>query len=216
MTQDDGNGSIGEARMDRRRFDRVAVSLPGRYMLEDGSEHDCVCVDVSVGGVRLRAPQSGPWGSRVIAYIEAIGRLEGYVVRRAPGWFALETRGTALKGERVQERIAMILKAQADDYVDRRGPSRPFSNRQSPHRQVSLGTLDGRLHHAEITDISKNGAALLTEAPLSLDERVRLDSRRARVARLFPGGAALKFENWTDEQRARREPALAEPRARRA
>ena len=115
MTQTDGGGAptqaAGKTRSDRRRFHRVAVSLPGRYMLEDGSEHDCVCIDVSVGGVRLRAPQAGPWGSRVIAYIEAIGRLEGYVVRRAPGWFALETRSTALKGERVQERIAMILEA---------------------------------------------------------------------------------------------------------
>lgn len=215
MTQHDGGGSLTQAvettRSDRRRFHRVAVSLPGRYMLEDGSEHDCVCIDVSVGGVRLRAPQSGAWGSRVVAYIEAIGRLEGYVVRRAPGWFALETRATALKGERVQERIAMILESQADDYVDRRGPAREASR-----RQVSLGTLDGRVHRAELTDISRTGAALLTEAPLSLDERVRLDSRRARVARLFPGGAALKFENWADEQRVRREPALAEPRVRRA
>lgn len=215
MTQYDGGEAPSQAaeatRRDRRRFRRVAVSLPGRYMLEDGSEYDCVCIDVSGGGVRLRAPQAGAWGSRVIAYIEAIGRLEGYVVRRAPGWFALETRSTALKGERVQERIAMILEAQTEDDLDRRGPEREAS-----HRQVSLGTLDGRQHRAELTDISRSGAALLTEAVLSLDERVRLDNRRARVARLFPGGVALKFDNWGDEPRARREPALAEARARRA
>jgi hypothetical protein len=213
MTQHDGNGAeaAGTTRSDRRRFHRVAVTLPGRYMLEDGSEHDCVCIDVSVGGVRLRAPQAGAWGSRVIAYIEAIGRLEGYIVRRAPGWFALETRGTAMKGERVQERIAMILDSQTDDRLDRRGPGR-----DSSHRRVSLGTLDGRQHPAELTDISRSGAALLTEAELSIDEPVRLDSRRARVVRLFPGGAALTFENFGDEPRARREPAFAEPRARRA
>ena len=203
MTQHDGGrpSSLADEtkRSDRRRFRRVAVDLPGRYMLEDGSEHNCVCIDVSVGGVRLRAPQAGAWGSRVIVYIEAIGRLEGYIVRRAPGWFALETRGTALKGERVQERIAMILEAQAEDCFDRRDPAR-----ESSRRSVSLDTLDGRLHEAELTDISRNGAALLTEAELSLDERVRLDSRRARVARLFPGGAALTFENWGKEPRARR------------
>ena len=209
MTQTDGRGvpTAGKTRSDRRRFHRVAVSLPGRYMLEDGSEHDCVCIDVSVGGVRLRANQAGPWGSRVIAYIEAIGRLEGYIVRRAPGWFALETRSTALKGERVQERIAMILEAEGDDRVDRRGPEREAS-----HRQVSLATLDGRQHRAELTDISRTGAALLTEATLALDERVRLDNRRARVARLFPGGVALEFENWADEPRPRREPELAHAR----
>jgi hypothetical protein len=215
MTQNDGSealiGAPESTASDRRRFHRVAVSLPGRYMLEDGSEHDCLCIDVSVGGVRLSAPQAGPWGSRVIAYIEAIGRLEGYIVRRAPGWFALETRATALKGERVQERIATILEAQADDFLDRRGPSR-----EAGRRQVSLATLDGRLHRAELTDISRGGAALLTEAPLALDERVRLDNRRARVARLFPGGVALRFENWTEDARTRRDPAPALPRVRRA
>jgi len=215
MTQNDGSGATAMAaettRGDRRRFNRAAVSLAGRYMLEDGSEHDCICIDVSVGGVRLSAAHAGPWGSRVVAYIEAIGRLEGYIVRRAPGWFALETRATALKGERVQERIAMILDAQSDDSIDRRGPMR-----QAARRHVALGTLDGRLHPAELTDISRSGAALLTEAPLALDERVRLDSRRARVARLFPGGVALKFENAPEEARGRRDPALAEPRARRA
>ena len=214
MGQYDGSGAPSEAadsgRSDRRRFQRVAVSLPGRYLLEDGSEHDCVCIDVSVGGVRLRAPHAGPWGSRVVAYIEAIGRLEGYVVRRAPGWFALETRATALKGERVQERIAMILDAQVDDYEDRRSASRNARRETSP-REAMLDTVDGRQHLAEITDISKSGAALLTEAALALDERVRLDSRQARVVRVFPGGAALKFES-----RAHREPALAEPQARRA
>ncbi len=214
MTEHDGSGAPSEAaqetRGDRRRFKRVAVQLPGRYLLEDGSEHPCVCVDVSVGGVRLRAPQAGPWGSRVVAYIEAIGRLEGHIVRRAPGWFALETRSTALKGERVQERIAMILESEAD--YDRRAPAR-----ETEHRLVSLSTLDGRQHSAEVTDISRGGAALLTEAPLALDERVRLDSRRARVVRLFPGGAALKFENWVDEARSRRDAAAVhEPHARRA
>ena len=214
MTDFDGSEPSSEASPgDRRRYKRVAVNLPGRYMLEDGSEHTCMCVDISVGGVRLQAAQAGPWGSRVIAYIDGIGRIEGYIVRRALGWFALESRVTARKGERVQERIAWLASAETSEISDRRG-----KDREPVHRQSALFTLDGRQHVAQLTDISREGAALLTEAPVEVDDRVRLDSRRARVARVFPGGVALKFENWSDENWPRRDGVgeTAEPRVRRA
>jgi hypothetical protein len=198
---------------DRRRFKRVAVSLPGRYMLEDGSEHACLCIDISVGGVRLRAAQAGPWGSRVIAYIDGIGRIEGYIVRRAPGWFALECRISARKGERVQERIALITDADYAEALDRRNGLREHAD-----RQAYLTTRDGRRHVVQITDITREGAALLTEAHPELDERVHLESRHARVVRLFPGGLALQFERAEPEARPAREPAelYVTPRARRA
>jgi hypothetical protein len=171
-----------------------------------------VCIDVSVGGVRLRAAVSGPWGSRVIAYIEGLGRVEGYIVRRAPGWFALESRTTARKGERVEERIAWIIGAD-DGKRGRRGPSRQYVR-----QDAALFTLDGRQYLAQITDISKEGAAVLTDAVLEVGERVRIESRRARVVRQFPGGLALQFENWVDEPCGRRDPGfpVPEPRARRA
>jgi hypothetical protein len=200
-----------KALADRRRHRRVAVELPGRYMLEDGSEHPCICADISVGGARLRAAQAGPWGSRVVAYIDGVGRIEGHIVRRAVGWFAIETRASQRKFERVQERIEMI--AQAGGAPDVRRERREWT-----HRPVRLYTLDGQAYAAELTDVSREGAALLTDAVLQEGERVRLDSRRAVVARLFPGGAALRFENWVDDNWARREPSDPGPlpRARRA
>ncbi len=212
MTDQDGSDTATEpppeAADERRRFQRIEVYLPGRYMLEDGSEFPCVCIDVSVGGVRLRAAQAGPWGSRVVAYIDGIGRLEGYIVRRAPGWFALETRVTLRKGERVEERIAWIRESETVASPDTRRLSRQFVERQD----VTLSTVDGRQQIAQLTDISREGAALLSDAVLELGERVRLDNRRARVMRVFPGGMALKFENWADEKPA----VVAAPRARRA
>jgi hypothetical protein len=216
MTRDEGSEVAIEAAeetgIDRRRHKRVAVNLPGRYMLEDGAEYPCECIDVSVGGVRLRGGPAGAWGSRVIAYIEGIGRLEGYVVRRALGWFVLETRITARKGERVQERIAAILDADPGTGGDRRDRGREWSS-----RKVWLYTLDGQKHEALLTDVSRGGAALLTDATLQADERVRLDTRRAVVARLFPGGAALRFENWVDDSWPPREAAPPlPPRAARA
>jgi PilZ domain len=186
---------------DRRRHARVAIALAGRYMLEDGSEYPCECIDISAGGLRLRAAKAGPWGSRIIAYIDGIGRIEGHLVRRASGWFAIETRGTTRKEERVEERIAWIMDSETGKRDDRRRLSRQYLERQT----VCLATLDGRQYPAELTDVSKDGAALLIDAILAAGERVRLDGRRARVTRAFPGGLAIKFENWVDESRERRE-----------
>jgi hypothetical protein len=192
MTEHGGNEAASERIGDRRRHKRVAVNLPGRYMLEDGAEHPCTCVDVSVGGLRLRGGQTGAWGSRVIVYVEGIGRLEGHIIRRAPGWFALQTHNSSRRNERVQERIEALLNA--PEGADRRGGGGEWSD-----RAASLHTLDGERRDAVLTDLSAEGAALLTEAALAVGERVRLDSRQARVARVFPGGAALKFENWADD-----------------
>jgi hypothetical protein len=53
---------------------------------------------------------------------------------------------------------------------------------------------------------------------MAVGERVRLDGRRARVVRTFPGGVALKFENWVEDVRDRCKTfaPTCEPRARRA
>lgn len=177
----------------RRRFERVEVNLAGRYMLEDGAEHPCECLDISVTGVRLRAAVAGSWGSRVVVYIDEIGRIEGYIVRRAIGWFALEVHATARKGERVQERIGWMLDAAN---LERRRPPREFAR-----RDVSLETADGMRRPAQLTDISKEGAAVLTETTYQVGDRIRIDQRDARVVRSFPGGVALEFE--CEDRRAR-------------
>ena len=207
MTETGGKAGAVQTPGDRRRHKRIAVALPGRYMLEDSSEHPCECIDISVSGLRLRAAKAASWGSRVVAYIDGIGRVEGHLVRRAPGWFAIETRATSRKGERVEERIGWIAESEIGKPAERRRLSRQYVERQT----VRLSTFDGRQHLALLTDISKEGAALLLETPLDDGARVRLEGRRARVVRVFPGGLALKFENWVEEASERRE--ASPPRA---
>ena len=40
---------------DGRRFQRVEISLSGRFMLESRLEYPCHTVDISLGGMRLSA-----------------------------------------------------------------------------------------------------------------------------------------------------------------
>ena len=54
---------------DRRRFKRVVVSLNGRFMSEDKREYPCEVLNMSPGGMALRAPISPQIGERIVAYL---------------------------------------------------------------------------------------------------------------------------------------------------
>ena len=89
--------SQGNSTFERRRHDRVVLTLPGRYMLADGKEFDCQIVDVSPVGVAVRGPLAGDLGERVVAYVEELGRIEGVIVRRSSDGFAMELRVSSNK-----------------------------------------------------------------------------------------------------------------------
>ena len=74
---------LSEPESERRRHDRVVLTLPGRYLLADGMEFPCEIVEVSSVGVAIRGPMVGDLGERVVGYVQELGRIEGVIVRRA-------------------------------------------------------------------------------------------------------------------------------------
>jgi len=81
---------------DRRRYRRVPASFHGRFMSEDKREYPCEVVNMSAGGMSLLAPNSScAPGSRIVAYVENLGRLEGTVARVFEGGFAVEPEAVA-------------------------------------------------------------------------------------------------------------------------
>src|SRR5437016_13754184 len=79
---------------ERRRFQRVRVSLLGRYMLADRREYPCQVSNMSPGGMALIAPVAGQVGERVIAYVDPLGRPEGRVARPFQNGFAMTGAAT--------------------------------------------------------------------------------------------------------------------------
>jgi hypothetical protein len=75
--------------LDRRDYARTRTNLFGRYVLTDGREEACTVIDVSFGGIALVGPTKGFIGEPVIAHIDQLGRVEGYVVRHLAGGFAV-------------------------------------------------------------------------------------------------------------------------------
>jgi hypothetical protein len=62
---------------DLPRFQRVTVTVNGRYMLPDQREYPCTITSMSPGDCWVEGPETGVAGARVIAYLDQLGRIEG-------------------------------------------------------------------------------------------------------------------------------------------
>ena len=100
---------------DRRRHARIPIELHGRYMLEGGREYPCVTRDLSRIGMAIEGVPVGAIGERVVAYLEELGRVEGRVVRRSNGWFAIQLVATPQRLELIDEKISAIVRRNAGD-----------------------------------------------------------------------------------------------------
>jgi hypothetical protein len=174
---------------ERRRFRRVKLSVLGRYMLEDRREFPCQTLDISPGGVGLVAPVPGEIGSRVIVYLEHIGRIEGSVVRKLENGFAM----TIVAPQRKQDKLA----AQLTWLVNRQAFGLPEDRRHERIELMNTHSMitfeDGRRLATIVVDCSISGAALDCGEMIPLGTRVTVGRREARVVRHFNGGIAVEF-----------------------
>lgn len=184
--------SQGKTRFERRRHDRVALTLSGRYMLADGKEFDCQIVDVSPFGVAIRGPLPGDLGERVVAYVEELGQIEGVIVRRAADaeWFAVELRVPSSRVHKLAKKIDWVVRRQAEGLPERRS----FERDDQDQERTTLQLSDGREFAAGLIDVSPGGAALEVEVSPPVGAAVTVAKRRAHVSRHFAGGIAVTFD----------------------
>ncbi|MBV8447111.1 MAG: PilZ domain-containing protein [Hyphomicrobiales bacterium] len=174
---------------ERRRFRRVRLSVLGRYMLEDRREFPCQTIDISPGGVGLIAPVLGAIASRVIVYLEHLGRIEGMVVRELENGFAMTIAAPQRKQDKLAAQITWLVNRQAFGLPeDRRHERIELANMNS-----IISFRDGRRLQAIIVDCSISGAALDCGEMVPLGTDVTIGHREARVVRHFEGGIAVEF-----------------------
>jgi len=184
--------SLDESAVERRRYDRVAVALRGRYMLADGKEFDCQIVDVSPVGFAIRGPLAGDLGERVVAYVEELGRIEGVIVRRAADdeWFALDLRTPLSRRRKLEKKIDWLVRQQTGEATERRR----FARFDQEQEQTTLQLSDGRAFVAGLIDMSISGAALEVDVAPPIGARVTVGKQRSHVSRHFAGGIAVTFD----------------------
>jgi c-di-GMP-binding flagellar brake protein YcgR len=174
---------------EKRRHQRVKVSLLGRYMLESKREFPCQVIDMSPGGVAVIAPVIGKVGEHVIAYIDHIGRVEGKLVRTIEGGFAMTVDATPRKRDKLAAQLTWlanrhVLGLPEDRRHDRIIPRDPYSQ---------LTTPDGRSQRCRILDLSLSGAGVQVEERPPVGTAVMLGRIRGRVVRHLELGVALEF-----------------------
>jgi c-di-GMP-binding flagellar brake protein YcgR len=176
-------------RHDRRRHQRVRVSLLGRFMLEDRHEYPCQTVDMSPGSAAIISPISGRVGERVIVYVDHVGRIDGEIVRTFDGGFAMTINATLRKRDKLAAKLTWLanrheLNLPEDRRHDRIVPSNPL---------VKIELPDGREYTGRIVDLSLSGAALQVDMQPPIGTPLMLGKLRATVVRHFEEGIAVEF-----------------------
>jgi hypothetical protein len=175
--------------LERRRFARVKLALLGRYMLEDRREFPCQTIDISVGGLALTAPVRGAVGERIIAYFDALGRIEGHVVRHFEHGFAMTAIMPPAKREKLVNQLTWLANRTALGLTDDRRQERIV-----PHRvETTISLADGGAFAARIVDISVFGAAIACEKKAPVGAMLHIGHRPARVVRCLDDGLAVEF-----------------------
>jgi hypothetical protein len=175
--------------MERRRHARVKMALLGRYMLEDRREFPCQTIDVSVGGLSLTAPVRGVVGERVVAYFDALGRIEGTVVRHIDFGFVMTANMPAAKREKLVNQLTWLANRKTLGLPEDRRHERIVPTVVS----TTLRFPDGSTAPAKIVDISVSGAAITCTTQAPMGSMVHIGRRPARVVRVFDHGMALEF-----------------------
>ncbi len=183
-------------RRDARRHARVAVDLEAKCLFEDRREATARVVDMSVGGAALEAPALGEARERVVAYVEEIGRLEGRIVRRFPGGFALHYEVSPARRDKLADLLTWIvnrslLGSSEERRHDRLVPVAPWSR---------LILADGSSIRCRILDVSTSGAAVRTELRPALGSTVFLGRMSGRVVRRTDTGVGIEFDRLQSER----------------
>jgi c-di-GMP-binding flagellar brake protein YcgR len=180
--------AVGKAQ-ERRESNRVTISVPGRYMLEDKREFPCRTIDFSPGGVTIAGPAKGKDGERVVVYLDYIGRIEGTVIRQVEDGFVLALSLPGNKREKIADQLTWLLNREVLGKADRR------HDRIIPNLRHSLLRLeDGREHLVKLIDISVSGAGITTDLKVATGVKVFLGETPGRIIRHFDDGLAIEFD----------------------
>ena len=176
------------ANIDHRRYPRVEISVPGRFMTPDGVEHACTIRNFSFGGIGFTSGDEVAVGDHIIAYIDNLGRFEGSVARLFENGFAIQME---IKGPRL-ERVAQKVDLQAAR--EERSKNRAPGNAA----QIGMGSLltleDGRSGPCKITDISLGSVKLITHMRPSVGALVTIGTMKGRVQTHTAEGILIAFD----------------------
>ncbi|MBS7704106.1 PilZ domain-containing protein [Chelatococcus asaccharovorans] len=174
---------------ERRRYERLRITLLGRYMIESQHEYPCQTIDMSPGDLHIQAPNRGQLGEHVVLYLDHLGRIEGDIIRHSHEGFVVAITATPRKREKIAAHMTWLANREPLETPEVRRHDRivPAST------GIGLTLQDGTRHNVQIMDISPSGAALIAEVAPDIGAPVIVGRTSARVVRHFKGGFAVEF-----------------------
>jgi hypothetical protein len=180
-----------DAAIDRRRHRRVSITLPGRCMRADKQEFACKLVDVSVGGAAMHCSAEVEIGERIVATFDHIGCIEGHVVRRFAGGFAIELQATQHKRDKLAGQITWLMNRHelGDTAEARRHERIAIAN----SKQAMLKLDEGITIPVDVIDFSMSGASIATKARPPIGHAVQIGKLKGKVVRHHSEGIGIEF-----------------------
>jgi hypothetical protein len=172
-----------------QRFQRVRVSILGRYMLADRREFPCQVLSMSPGDAVVIAPIAGIVGERIVAYLDHLGRIEGTILQQVDGGFVMDIAASPRKRDKMAAQLTWLANKDLLNLPEDRRHERVVPDIR--HSTVVLD--DGRRYNCKIIDISLSGAAIELDVRPAMGTPVTLGRMRARVIRHFQNGVAVEF-----------------------
>lgn len=164
-------------------------SFPARLLLPGGIERRCEVTAIDPDSALFLIGDALAEGTRVVAYIEEIGRVDGTAAEPAPGgqWMTFSF------AENRQPRFVRHLR-----WLVRRERGLAAAERRhtryEPRRKSARFTLPGgREQTCEVIDISLSGAGVRSRIQPSLGSPIMLGRTKGRVVRHFADGFAIEF-----------------------
>ncbi len=165
-----------------------ASILFGRFMLPDMSEHPCQVTHIAPEGAVFATVSVPPPGTRLVAYIDELGRVEATAGDAVESGFKVEFVLNAARRERLEQRLKW-LNEKAEGASDQRRHARYEPKDSKSH----ITMPDGRVYACEVIDISLSGAAVKIEVMPALGTYLLLGKMRGRVVRYLDNGFAIEF-----------------------
>src|SRR3569833_1526204 len=171
------------------RFQRVKISVLGRYMLANRSEFPCQVLEMSPGDAVVIAPVAGNPGEKVIAYLDHLGRVEGTILESFDCGFTMDVAASPRKRDKMAAQLTWLANKDILNLPEDRRHERVVPDNR--HSTVVLD--DGRRYNCKIIVFSFSGVAFVLVVCLVLGSSVSLGRMRARVVRHFQDGVAVEF-----------------------
>jgi len=192
MVKNPGNKGAGAVESDedyseRRKYLRADLPLKARFLTKGGQERACIVSNISAGGAMLRAKHPPAKGSKVVLYIDQLGRFEGTVIRSADKVFVITYTKRRAKAAKIADDLTQVVN---------RG-HRATDRRNSPRIQQDAPAVvhleDGRSAQCAILDISLTGASIEISPRPPLGSHLVLGRMTAKVVRRHEKGIGIVF-----------------------